>query len=47
MAWCQENNLFLNVDKTKEMIIDPRRKEKEQHTPTHLSETEEQRVKTL
>ena len=26
VAWCHVNNLFLNADKTKEMIIDHRRK---------------------
>jgi len=28
VKWCQENNLSLNVSKTKEMIIDPRRRRK-------------------
>lgn len=27
VTWCHDNNLSLNVDKTKEMIIDPRRTE--------------------
>ncbi|KAK3562666.1 hypothetical protein QTP86_004086 [Hemibagrus guttatus] len=34
-------------DKTKEMIIDPRRKRKEQDTPIYLGETEVERVKTF
>ncbi|KAK3548205.1 hypothetical protein QTP70_005179 [Hemibagrus guttatus] len=45
VAWCLENNLSLNTDKTKEMIIDPRRKRKEQHTPIYISETEVEMVK--
>ena len=32
VTWCQHNNLSLNADKTKEMIIDPQRK-RVQHTP--------------
>ncbi|KAK3538455.1 hypothetical protein QTP86_003706 [Hemibagrus guttatus] len=40
IAWCRKNNLSLNTDKTKEMIIDPRRKRKEQHTPIYIGETE-------
>lgn len=48
MAWCQENNLSLNVYKTKEMIIDPRRRRrKEQHTPIYNGETEVERLKTI
>lgn len=31
MKWCQDNNLSLNVNKTKEMIVDPRVR-KEQHS---------------
>ncbi|KAK3512341.1 hypothetical protein QTP70_005804 [Hemibagrus guttatus] len=30
-----------------EMIIDPRRKRKEQHTPVYIGETEVERVKTF
>ncbi|XDV52623.1 hypothetical protein PO909_021331 [Leuciscus waleckii] len=39
-------NLSLNVQKTKEMIID-RRRRKEQHTPIYIGETEVERVKTF
>ena len=46
VAWCHNNNPSLNTDKTKEMIIDPRRK-KVQHTPRYMGETEVERVKTL
>jgi hypothetical protein len=31
-VWCQDNNLFLNVIKTKEMIVDDRKRRTE-HTP--------------
>ena len=45
VAWCLTNNLSLNTDKTKEMIIDPMRK-KVQHTPLYMGEAEVERVKT-
>ena len=28
-VWCQENNLSLNVNKTKEMIVDFRKQQRE------------------
>ncbi|KAI4898937.1 hypothetical protein NFI96_007064 [Prochilodus magdalenae] len=31
--WCDYNNLSLNTDKTKEMIVDPRRRWQDLHTP--------------
>ena len=31
-GWCQNNNLFLNVTKTKEMIVDYRKRSTEQVT---------------
>ena len=31
-VWCQENNLSLNVSKTKEMIVDFRKQQRE-HPP--------------
>ncbi len=31
--WCQENHLSLNIDKTKELVVDYRRQSRE-HTPT-------------
>lgn len=46
LAQCQDNNLSLNLAKTKEMIIDPRRRRKEQHTPLHIGETEVERMDT-
>ena len=32
VEWWQENNLYLNVNKTKEMIVDFRKQQRE-HTP--------------
>jgi hypothetical protein len=32
--WCQENNLSLNINKTKELILDFRKKQRE-HAPIH------------
>ena len=40
---CQNNNLTLNVIKTKEVIVDLR-KGRSQHTPLHIGETEVERV---
>ncbi|KAI4871731.1 hypothetical protein NFI96_006116 [Prochilodus magdalenae] len=45
--WCDYNNLSLNTDKTKEMIVDPRRRRQELHTPLFIGETEVERVKTF
>ena len=33
--WCQENNLFLNILKTKELIVDYRRQQRE-HASIHI-----------
>ncbi|KAL6487521.1 hypothetical protein MHYP_G00041470 [Metynnis hypsauchen] len=46
VAWCHDNNLSLNADKTKEMIVDPRRM-RELHTPLYIGETGMERVKTF
>ena len=37
-VWCQENNLSLNVNKTKEMIVDFRKQQRE-HPPIHIERT--------
>ena len=34
-VWCQDNNLYLNVSKTKEMIVDYRKRRAE-HAPIHI-----------
>ena len=33
--WCQENNFSLNVKKTKELIVDFRKQQRE-HAPIHI-----------
>ena len=33
--WCQNNNLSLNVSKTKELIVDYRKRRAE-HAPIHI-----------
>uniref|UniRef100_A0AAZ3PMN4 Reverse transcriptase domain-containing protein n=2 Tax=Oncorhynchus tshawytscha TaxID=74940 RepID=A0AAZ3PMN4_ONCTS len=42
-VWCQENNLTLNVNKTKEMIVDFRKQQRE-HPPIHIDGTVVERV---
>ena len=37
-VWCLENNLSLNVNKTKEMIVDFRKQQSE-HPPIHINGT--------
>ena len=37
-VWCQENNLTLNVNKTKEMIVDFRKQQRE-HPPIRIDGT--------
>jgi hypothetical protein len=37
-VWCQENNLTLNANKTKEMIVDFRKQQRE-HPPIHIDGT--------
>jgi hypothetical protein len=34
-GWCQDNNLSLNVSKTKELIVDYRKRRPE-HAPIHI-----------
>ena len=41
--WCQENNLFLNVNKTKELIMDFRKQQRE-HPPIHIDWTTEENL---
>ena len=33
-SWCQDNNLHLNVSKTKELIVDYRKRQGEEHAPS-------------
>ena len=41
--WCQENNLSLNVNKTKEIIVDFRKQQGE-HPPIHIDGTAVEKV---
>uniref|UniRef100_A0A8C8I2H8 Metalloproteinase inhibitor 2 n=1 Tax=Oncorhynchus tshawytscha TaxID=74940 RepID=A0A8C8I2H8_ONCTS len=43
-VWCQENNLTLNVNKTKEMIVDFRKQQREHTPPIHIDGTVVERV---
>ncbi len=38
--WCQENHLSLNIDKTKELVVDYRRQSRDTH-PSHRQDTVE------
>jgi hypothetical protein len=44
--WWQENNLSLNVNKTKEMIVDFR-KQKREHPPIHIDRTAVEKVESF
>ncbi len=41
--WCQENHLSLNIDKTKELVVDYRRQSRE-HTPITIDKTPVERA---
>ena len=44
--WCQENNLSLNVNKIKEMIVDFRKQPRE-HPPIHIEGTTGEKVESF
>ncbi len=44
--WCQENHLSLNIDKTKELVVDFRRQSRE-HTPIIIDKTPVERVNSI
>jgi len=44
--WCQENHLSLNIDKTKELVVDFRRQSKE-YTPITINKTPVERVNSF
>ncbi len=44
--WCQENHLSLNIDKTKELVVDFRRQSRE-HTPITIDNTPVERVNSF
>jgi hypothetical protein len=43
--WCQENNLWFNVNKTKELIVDFRRQQRE-HRPIHINGATVEKLKS-
>ena len=45
-VWCQDNNLSLNVNKTKEMIVDFRKQQRE-HPPIHIDGTAVEKVESF
>eukprot|EP00061_Rhincodon_typus_P002308 g17154.t1 len=47
VTWCNENDLFHNVGKTKELIINFRKKGAEHTLPIYISGTEVERVKSI
>ncbi len=44
--WCQENHLSLNIDKTKELVVDFNRQSRE-HTPITIYKTPVERVNSF
>ncbi len=44
--WCQENHLSLNIDKTKELVVDYRRQSRE-HTPITIDKTPVEQVSSF
>ena len=46
-SWCDSNNLALNTKKTKEMIVDFRKKQPEHHIPLTISSEVVERVSTF
>ncbi|KAI3368159.1 hypothetical protein L3Q82_007893 [Scortum barcoo] len=46
-SWCQDNNLHLNVSKTKELIVDFRRRQREEHAPLSINGTMVERVNSF
>jgi hypothetical protein len=45
-VWCQENNLSPNVNKTKELIMDFRKQQRE-HPPIHINGTAVEKVESF
>ncbi len=46
-SWCQDNCLSLNVIKTKELIVDFRKRQQRPYTPLMISETPVERVSSF
>lgn len=47
VAWCRSNNLHLNADKAKDLVIDPRQQTNGLQSPLFINETELERLKTF
>lgn len=47
VEWCRENDLILNMAKTKEIIVDYRRSRKINHCPVYIVGEEVERVDTI
>ncbi len=47
ISWCQDNCLSLNVSKTKELIVDFRKRQQRSYTPLMISGTHVERVSSL
>ena len=45
VSWWHTNNLSLNTEKTKELIMEPRKRS--EHSPLHIGETQVEKVKTF
>ena len=43
-SWCRDNNLSVNVSKTKRMIVDYSRRQEEEHAPLHINGSEVEKV---
>ena len=46
VVWCQENNLSLNNNKTKEIIVDSRKQQRE-HPTIHIEGTAVEKVESV
>ena len=46
-SWCQDNNLHLNISKTKELIVDYRKQQGEGHAHIPINGTTVERVKSF
>ena len=44
--WCQDNNLSLNISKTKELIVE-NRKRRAEHAPIHIEGAVVERAKSF
>ena len=46
-VWCTENNVLVSVNKTKELIVDFRKKEAKTHTPVYISGAKMEQVNSF